>query len=290
MINAFIYFDTNRTKNHRIMSKALRVKIIDYLRHHDAVTQYVDIREHVLSGNDSVEQRNELKATLDYLSNNRFIVINGSYEFLHWSLIDGLYNLDNKVIAAKLTHKGLKYHPEGDAEILEQVKPVLAVVDHKPHENTAHTNAIDKPSVSSILTDVRTLEGKDDAHHTLNHKAEDTGSADIQPLVVWQTGAKAEEPFYVPKPVVEKNEPIVHKFPPIGTSNDAAVAKDNQPMMIEIINENLSQGIDAISNIRIRKPEVLTGDFERDYNVILKFVLVVVLFLLFSCIVWLYMA
>ena len=275
-------------QNHRIMSKALRVKIIDYLRHHDAVTQYIDIRAHVLGGNDSVEQRNELKVTLDYLSNNRFIAINGSYEFLHWKLIEGLYNLDNKVIAAKLTHKGLKYHPDEDTNILQQVaKPVLAVVDHKPHEHAAHVSTIDEPPVNNMLTDVKPLEGADDIH---DHKVEEIESVNMQSLPVWQTEVKTETPFYVPEPVVEKNEPIVYKFPPIGASDDVAAAKADQPMMIEIINENLSQGIDAISNIKIRKPEVLTGDFERDYNVILKFILVVVLFLLFSCIVWLYMA
>jgi hypothetical protein len=111
------------------MSKALRIKIIDYLRANDADTKYIDIRAHVLNDNDSVNERNELKATLDYLSNKRLIAINGSYEFLHWTASYGLYNLDNKVIATKLTKLGKAYHPENEDDAMEAaVQPVLAVI------------------------------------------------------------------------------------------------------------------------------------------------------------------
>jgi len=47
------------------MSKALRIKIIDYLRRHDATVKYIDIKAHVLHDKDSVEQRYAFKATLD---------------------------------------------------------------------------------------------------------------------------------------------------------------------------------------------------------------------------------
>jgi hypothetical protein len=499
------------------MSKALRIKIINYLRENDAVAKYIDVRAHVLQDTDSVAERNEFKATLDYLSNNRLIAINGSYEFLHWTVNYGLYNLDGKVIAAKLTKAGQSYHPENESDDMEAfVPPVLAVIkkrgDEKkqsdptgfvldevatlstekaeplpwyvapteepfritentspsvepealpwyvapaeeeasqPIENTlpavepeplpwyvapveeevsqptektsstveaeplpwyvapaeevsqstentspmAETEPLPwyvapKEEVSPVIENIEppvekgslpwyTEEKHDDSdvfESEMLSEAPEVRTGDVpitkthvpdEPeqekpkLTAFQETLKALEsyeplqPWYVesteqksvpilpepsvPKPVitepsvpepvmyeaskpepvqepvnakpalapiepevklpwdtetvasepVEERQPVIYRFPPLELKPEI-VAKPS-PMVIERLNENLSHGIDVISNIKLKKPAVLTGDFEKDTNVILKFVLVIVLFLLFGCIVWLYL-
>jgi len=343
------------------MSKALRIKIIDYLRTNDATTRYIDIRAYVLNERDSVEQRNEFKSTLDYLSNNKLIGINGSYEFLHWTMVNGLYNLSNKVIAAKLTQKGLSYHPEnGEDELEAAVQPVLAVIkksggakneptpDNAPAEEVTTVDSVQpvnypanepkyyEPDEITLPWYTETKPEEVEETNLTSHaeKKDEEPEEDKLPWYTepkaeeveetklpWYTEAKTEEPeetklpwYTEPKPEEgeeprlpwydeikheelqlghqpveeEKPEPVIYKFPPIDYKSES-ITKAPSPMVIEILNENLSQSLDAISNFKIKKPSRLTGDFERDVNVILKFILVVVLFLFFACIVWLYM-
>ena len=529
------------------MSKALRIKIISYLREHDAVTKYVDIRAHVLNENDSVEERNELKATLDYLSNKRLIAINGSYEFLHWTVSYGLYNLDGKKIATKLTKTGQAYHPESESDDMEAtVPPVLAVIkkgakaknesqvttyDHgvdtaveeppvaaepeplpwytapiqpenetatepestlpwyaeqktekplgtveetilpeytapllpiaetittapesaqpwyvipeeeKPLEEFTEEPAVPSSSTAEPITaapepalpwyvipqeekpitettkepalppaqevvmepeplpwyappvhdEAEAFEAEmlteapeikyDEPAATeppigteLPTEARNTAANDVLkaleeyvPLKPWyvepvqqEPQKKAEMPEPVPMaappveesaklpwdseqapveamqeqpldaevkepavieestelpwyteavvqtpvetsprlpqdtevtaqaPVAEEKQPVIYRFPPLELKPESVI-KTPPPMVIERLNQNLSSGIDAISNIKIKKPEMLTGDFEKNSNVIMKFVLIIVLFLLFGCIVWVYM-
>ncbi|MBW4889850.1 hypothetical protein KXQ82_08990 [Mucilaginibacter sp. HMF5004] len=461
------------------MSKALRIKIINYLREKDAVAKYVDIREHVLSEKDSVEERNELKATLDYLSNKRLIAINGTYEFLHWTATYGLYNIDNKIIATKLTKAGQSYHPENESDDMEAtVQPVLAIIKKKGDTGqqvqqdilVAPTSTFDvkaepvqlpwyvapekeaeilpepvkpvdeQPLPWYIPEPVKPIDEQPlpwyveptkeeaellpDAIKPIDEQplpwyvepikeeaeivAEPLMPIDEQPLpwyvepvkeeklaepikpideqpLPWYVAPKQEEadafeaemleddieikteapkepelpwykapetvetpkplhnalkeleeyvplqPWYVepvkedapvsipkpesvakvvepepplpweaevkqpvaeePKPIAEeKKEPVIYRFPPIEPKPEAMTKTPaHAPMAIEVLNENLSNSIDVISNIKLKKPAMLTGDFEKDTNVVLKFILVVVLFLLFGCIVWLYM-
>ncbi len=418
------------------MSKALRIKIISYLREQNAVAKYVDIRDHVLSGNDSVAQRNELKATLDYLSNKRLIAINGSYEFLHWTASYGLYNLDNKKIATKLTKTGQAYHPENESDGMEAtVPPVLAVIKKSGQQD----NTTSQGAESEVLTMPDTQPAPVAAEpeplpwyvasaepeaqkpvepeplpwytapvepeaekptepeqqlpwYVAPAEPEATKPTDAEPQLPWYTEPEPEPakspvtpdselPWYVkpvhedgdgfesemlgdisetkavepgedkkpepntpeqpkpaplkgldeyiplqawyndiepkssvpepvkPEPKVpepqppteepprplpweneteEQKEPVIYRFPPLEFKPENTV-KQPQPMVIEKLNENLSHSIDALSNIKIKRPSMLTGDFEKDGNIIMKFVLVVVLFLLFGCIVWLYM-
>jgi len=281
------------------MSKALRIKIIDYLREKDATTKYVDIRAELLSSTDSVEHRKEVKATLDFLSNNKLIIINGSYEFLLWTGSNGLYKLDSKIISTKLTPKGETYHPENEADEMEATPhPVLATT-HRSQEiknvqtATGETQAdvviAEKPQHSNYpLSTPVALAVVDEVAHI----------APEEPVTLpWYTPQAPEpveadivHPAHEPitQPLEARKEPIVYKFPPVDFKSESIV-KPASPMVIEILNENLSSGIDAISNIKINRPAALTGDFEKDVNIILKFVLVVVLFLFFACIVWLYL-
>jgi hypothetical protein len=569
------------------MSKALRIKIINYLREHDAVTKYVDIRAHVLNDNDSVEERNELKATLDYLSNKRLIAINGSYEFLHWTVSYGLYNLDGKKIATKLTKTGLAYHPESESDDMEAtVPPVLAVIkkgakaknesqvttydssvdtaveelpvtaepeplpwytapvqpeietlaepestlpwyaapkteksldtfeetilpeytaplssiaepistapeqplpwyvipeEEKPLEEITEEPTVPSlPAVETItaapeptlpwyvipeeekpvteitdesalqpapevvtepeplpwytppvheeaetfeaemlteapeikydepaatkstlatepptearntaandvlkdleeyvplkpwyvepvqqepekkaeipepapmaappveesaklpwdteITEQASVEAKQD--QSLDTKAKEPAAIEESAELPWYTETIAQAPVEQPlkqplntddikepavieestklpwytetlaqapvetspeppldtevraqAPVAEEKAPVIYRFPPLELKPESVV-KAPPPMAIERLNQNLSSGIDAISNIKIKKPEMLTGDFEKDSNVIMKFILIIVLFLLFGCIVWVYM-
>jgi len=321
------------------MSKALRIKIIDYLRRNDATARYIDIKAHILNEKDSVAQRNELKATLDYLANNKLIAINGSYEFLHWTMTNGLYNLNNKVIAAKLTHNGQSYHPENGADEMElAVQPVLAVIRKNAEargddvlsshgiqetaiaEETETTNyPVDEPvSFEPIIPaepkyyepdevslpwyeETKPEEAIEDKLPWYNETKPEEAIEDklpwynetkpeevVEDKLPWYNETKPEEPQISQAPVEEMPQPVIHKFPPIEYKSES-ITKPPSPMVIEMLNENLSQSIDAISNLKIRKPARLTGDFERDVNVILKFILVIVLFLFFACIVWLYM-
>ena len=292
------------------MSKALRIKIIDYLRRHDATVKYIDIKAHVLHDKDSVEQRDEFKATLDYLSNNKYIAINGSYEFLHWTMAQGLYNLGNKVIAAKLTPKGQNYQPEKDADEMEAaVQPVLAVIkksNEAKYERAYGAEAEEVTAEESYETD-KTVEPKyyqpdevslpwyTETKPEVTEEPKLPWYEDVkhddpvaEPKLPWYEDVNPAEPQPIPEPFEEKTEPKIYKFPPIDYKPEN-ITRHPAPMVIEILNENLSQSLDAISNLKIKKPARLTGDFERDVNVILKFVLVIVLFLFFACIVWLYM-
>ncbi|WP_295651699.1 hypothetical protein [uncultured Mucilaginibacter sp.] len=326
------------------MSKALRIKIIDYLRRHDATVKYIDIKAHVLHDKDSVEQRDEFKATLDYLSNNKYIAINGSYEFLHWTMAQGLYNLGNKVIAAKLTPKGQNYQPEkGEDEMEAAVQPVLAVIKksneakyeraygaeaeevtaeesyeadktvepkyYQPDEVSLPWYTETKPEVTEEpklpwYEDVNPPEPVEEPKLPWYEDVKPTEPVEepklpwyedvkhddpvAEPKLPWYEDVNPAEPQPIPEPFEEKTEPKIYKFPPIDYKPEN-ITRHPAPMVIEILNENLSQSLDAISNLKIKKPARLTGDFERDVNIILKFVLVVVLFLFFACIVWLYM-
>jgi hypothetical protein len=448
------------------MSKALRIKIINYLRDNDAVAKYIDIRAHVLQGRDSVAERNEFKATLDYLSNKRLIAVNGSYEFLHWTVNYGLYNLDGKVIATKLTKAGQVYHPENESDDMEAfVPPVLAVIKKKgdttkqpvahqvladtaiavapltmepeplpwyvapkedevpvakvepeplpwyvapkedelpvakvepeplpwyvapkedevpvakvepeplpwyvaPKEDEVReakveteplpwyvapkeeelpaakvepeplpwyvapkdddTEAFDAEMLgdapetkSDVLPEAKLPEHIEAIPTVPNEVLHKTLKAleEYEPLQPWYIENKEQKPEPVllqptlpepilPEPVAKPAEevvklpwdveaeasadadkqPVVYRFPPLDLKQEPVVKAS--PMVIERLNENLSHGIDAISNIKLKRPAALTGDFEKDTNVILKFVLIVVLFLLFGCIVWLYL-
>jgi hypothetical protein len=181
------------------MSKALRIKIISYLREHDAVTKYVDIRAHVLNDNDSVEERNELKATLDYLSNKRLIAINGSYEFLYWTVSYGLYNLDGKRIATKLTKTGQAYHPESESDDMEAtVPPVLAVIKKgakAKNENqvTTYDHAVDT-AVEELPV---TAEPEPLPWYTAPVQPEVETIAEPESTLPWYAEPKAERPLDV---------------------------------------------------------------------------------------------
>ncbi len=103
------------------MVRTFRIDILKFLRDNDAVTALIDIKTPFLSKLDTMEGRKAFKTALDGLSTEKLIVVSGSYDFLSWKLINGLYPIDDKVIEAKITVRGQTY--EQPPEPVE--KPVV---------------------------------------------------------------------------------------------------------------------------------------------------------------------
>jgi hypothetical protein len=99
------------------MLRAFRIGILKFLREHEATTAVIDIKNPFLSELNTVDKRKAFKQALDTLSNEKLIVVSGSYDFLNWKLINGLYPINDKIIEAKITAKGLTY--EQPAEIIQ---------------------------------------------------------------------------------------------------------------------------------------------------------------------------
>lgn len=93
------------------MVRAFRLSILNFLREHNAITAVIDVKTPFLTELDTVEKRKAFKQALDTLSNEKMIVVSGSYDFLNWKLINGLYPIDDKIIEAKITARGLAYEP-----------------------------------------------------------------------------------------------------------------------------------------------------------------------------------
>jgi len=91
------------------MVRAFRIGILKFLREHDATTSVMDIKTPFLSELETMDKRKAFKQALDTLSNEKLIVVSGSYDFLNWKLINGLYPIDDKIVEAKITEKGLTY-------------------------------------------------------------------------------------------------------------------------------------------------------------------------------------
>jgi hypothetical protein len=91
------------------MVRTFRIGILKYLRDNDVITTVTDIKTPFLSQLDTMEGRKAFKVALDGLSTEKLIVVSGSYDFLSWKLINGVYPIDDKVIEAKLTAKGQSY-------------------------------------------------------------------------------------------------------------------------------------------------------------------------------------
>lgn len=96
------------------MVRAFRIGILKFLREHDATTAVINIKDPFLSELDTMDKRKAFKQALDTLSNEKLIVVSGSYDFLNWKLINGLYPIDDKIVEAKITAKGLMYEPPAD--------------------------------------------------------------------------------------------------------------------------------------------------------------------------------
>jgi len=109
------------------MVRAFRIGILKFLREHDATTTVTDIKNPFLSELDTMDKRKAFKQALDSLSNEKLIVVSGSYDFLNWKLINGLYPIDDKIIEAKITARGLTY--EQPAEVVHEVAEPEAPLD-----------------------------------------------------------------------------------------------------------------------------------------------------------------
>lgn len=109
------------------MVRAFRIGILKFLREHDATAVVTDIKNPFLSELDTMDKRKAFKQALDTLSNEKLIVVSGSYDFLNWKLINGLYPIDDKIIEAKITAKGLSY--EQPAEVTQQAAEPEAPLD-----------------------------------------------------------------------------------------------------------------------------------------------------------------
>ncbi|OCX52682.1 hypothetical protein BEL04_14645 [Mucilaginibacter sp. PPCGB 2223] len=101
------------------MVHAFRVGILNFLREHNATTAVIDIKNPFLTELNTIDKRKAFKQALDTLSNEKMIVVSGSYDFLNWKLINGLYPIDDKIIEAKITAKGLSY--QAPAEVNDKV-------------------------------------------------------------------------------------------------------------------------------------------------------------------------
>jgi hypothetical protein len=109
------------------MVRAFRIGILNFLREHGATTAVIDIKNPFLSELNTMDKRKAFKQALDTLSNEKLIVVSGSYDFLNWKLINGLYPIDDKIIEAKITAKGLTY--EQPAEVVQQEAEPEAPLD-----------------------------------------------------------------------------------------------------------------------------------------------------------------
>ncbi len=109
------------------MVRAFRIGILKFLREHDATTVVIDIKNPFLSELNTMDKRKAFKQALDTLSNEKLIVVSGSYDFLNWKLINGLYPIDDKIIEAKITAKGLAY--EQPSEVVHQAAEPEAPLD-----------------------------------------------------------------------------------------------------------------------------------------------------------------
>lgn len=109
------------------MVGAFRVGILNFLREHDAVTTAIDIKDAFLSQLDNLDNRRAFKQALDGLTTEKLVVVNGSYDFLSWKLINGPYPLDAKIIEVKITHKGLSYTPPAQVVPRQAAAPYQAI-------------------------------------------------------------------------------------------------------------------------------------------------------------------
>lgn len=93
------------------MVRAFYVGILNFLRGQNATTTAIDIKNPFLNQLGTLDSRKAFKQALDALTNEKLIVVNGSYDFLSWRLINGPYPLADKVIEARITPKGVSYEP-----------------------------------------------------------------------------------------------------------------------------------------------------------------------------------
>jgi len=108
------------------MVRAFRIGILKFLRERDATASVIDVKTPFLSELETMDKRKAFKKALDTLSNEKLIVVSGSYDFLNWKLINALYPIDDKVIEAKITAKGLTYEqpPEANSKAAEPDAPL----------------------------------------------------------------------------------------------------------------------------------------------------------------------
>jgi len=110
------------------MVRTFRIGIIAYLRDNNGADGQIDIKTHFLPDLDTLEKRKAFKQALDTLSNEKLIVLNGSYDFLNWKLVNSLYPIGDKIIEAKITAKGLTYQEPTEVEIKpEEPEPRLDI-------------------------------------------------------------------------------------------------------------------------------------------------------------------
>ncbi|WP_448702757.1 hypothetical protein ACFGVR_10425 [Mucilaginibacter sp. AW1-3] len=108
------------------MVRAFRIGVLNFLREHNATTAVIDIKTPFLNELDTTDKRKAFKQALDTLANEKLIVVNGSYDFLNWKLINGLYPIDDKIIEAKITPQGLTYEqPDVVADDVADPEPPL---------------------------------------------------------------------------------------------------------------------------------------------------------------------
>lgn len=105
------------------MPRSLHIQILEYLQQSNAVDAMVDIKPAFESELDTLQKRKELRAELDFLVSEKLIESKGSFDFLGWELVTGLYPLENKTIEVRLS---------GEWETYLALKQVVVKYDRLP--------------------------------------------------------------------------------------------------------------------------------------------------------------
>jgi len=174
------------------MVHAFRVSILNFLREHNAATAVIDVKTPFLTELDTIEKRKAFKQALDTLTNEKLIVVNGSYDFLNWKLINGLYPIDDKIIEAKITPKGVAY------EYPREVAGTPAEADVSP---------LDLPLPPAVKTISNWFGGgtKELTEHRLKRKMKKMGAKDSH----LDFQKPTDEPLYQTKHVPAVANPFV---------------------------------------------------------------------------------
>jgi hypothetical protein len=101
------------------MDKQLHLHILDVLQQNNAVDKMVDIKAAFATELETTKGRKHLKAQLELLVNEGLIET-GKFDFLGWELLNGLYQLDNKKIEARLIGKWQSFLSKRSAGIKRQ--------------------------------------------------------------------------------------------------------------------------------------------------------------------------